>query len=182
MPVFASKCVSYFYEGEIVLAAVKFSENKIWVSFDEGWNWEEKSIDLPFQGQTYAFFDLKYDPFRELIWASTGAGLCYLDVDQLSVDQATVTFLPLGYMEIKASPNPFNPSTELTYTLPSSREATLTIYDIAGREVVRLIEGQQSPGEHSIIWDAGDMPSGIYFARLSTANGQSQTQKLVLMK
>ena len=182
IPVFTSKCVSFLNEGEIVLVAVKSYENKIWISFDEGWNWEEKTIDFPFQGQTWAFFDFVYDPHRELIWASTGAGLCYLNIDELSVGQKTVTFLPLGFMGIEAFPNPFNPATELTYTIPLSGEVTLTIYDIQGREVSTLLNGFQPAGSHKITFDAEDLPSGIYFARLSTANGQTKTQKLVLMK
>ena len=80
------------------------------------------------------------------------------------------------------SPNPFNPTTELTYTIPASGEVSLTIYDIQGREVDVLLGGYQSSGEHSIVWDAKNLPSGIYFARLSSTNGQTQTRKLVLMK
>lgn len=106
IPVFTSKCVSFLNEGEIVLVAVKSYENKIWISFDEGWNWEEKTIDFPFQGQTWAFFDFVYDPHRELIWASTGAGLCYLNIDELSVGQKTVTFLAPRFHGYRSFPQP----------------------------------------------------------------------------
>ena len=173
--------ISFIYEDDIILVAA-LNNNTLLVSYDEGWNWDDVLYSLPFPGQTYSFFDLKYDPYRQRIWASSGAGLCYLDVDQLSVDNKTIKFLPLGFMKIEAFPNPFNPITEITYTIPLSGEVSLTIYDIRGREVEKLIEGQQSPGKHTITWNAENLPSGLYFARLSTANGRVQTRKLVLMK
>jgi len=156
--------------------------NTLWISSDFGYNWEEVQIDFPFQGQTYAFFDLVYDPFHERIWASTGAGLCYLDVDQLSVDQPTIEFLPLGFISLKAHPNPFNQSTVISYQLLAYSHINLRIYDITGREIVKLVDGYKDAGSHEITFDGADLASGIYFARLSVDGGQSMVRKLVLMK
>ena len=93
-----------------------------------------------------------------------------------------ISKIAANYALYPPSPNPFNPSTELTYSIQSSGDVTLDIFDITGKEVSTLIDGFQSAGSHNITWNAENFPSGIYFARLSSVNGQSQTQKLVLMK
>ena len=78
-------------------------------------------------------------------------------------------------------PNPFNPETTLNWSLPKSGEVSLTIFDIQGRVVARLIDGYQPAGSHEITWNAQNFTSGIYFARL-TANDLTQTQKLLFIK
>ncbi|MCX6133772.1 MAG: T9SS type A sorting domain-containing protein [Ignavibacteriales bacterium] len=78
-------------------------------------------------------------------------------------------------------PNPFNPSTTIAYTLASEVRASLKIYDVLGREVAGLLDEEQTPGKHSVIWDATRLSSGIYFYRL-TAGDFIQTRKLVLLK
>jgi hypothetical protein len=62
-----------------------------------------------------------------------------------------------------------------------ARFGDLVIYDVYGREVASLIDGYLSPGEHQIEWDAEGLPSGIYFARLSTSETNS-VMKLLMIK
>ena len=81
-----------------------------------------------------------------------------------------------------AYPNPFNPSAEIRFSLNVSENISLNIYDIQGREVSSLFDGFQTAGSYSVMWNAQNFSSGIYFARLSSENGLTQTQKLVLMK
>ncbi len=80
-----------------------------------------------------------------------------------------------------AYPNPFNPLAEIRYALPQSGPVTLAVYDILGREVALLEQGLRVAGEHRVTFDAGNLPSGLYFARLS-AGSYHATQKLVLLK
>jgi hypothetical protein len=75
---------------------------------------------------------------------------------------------------ISASPNPFNSTVALRFELSDASEVELKMYDISGREVAAIVNGQWSTGEHSVVWEATGMPSGIYFARL-TANSQQLT-------
>ncbi len=82
---------------------------------------------------------------------------------------------------LAAQPNPFNPMTVIKYSMPAEGLATLTIYDVSGRAVTTLIDGFEGAGERSVTWNAADMPSGIYFARLEAA-GTSRTMKLTLLK
>jgi hypothetical protein len=78
-------------------------------------------------------------------------------------------------------PNPFNASTSLTFSLPQPEHVTLSITDVTGRRVAALVNGHFPAGEHRVMFNAEDLPSGIYFAHLQTSIN-SRTQKLVLLK
>jgi hypothetical protein len=81
----------------------------------------------------------------------------------------------------EAYPNPFNPSTNIEFGLSDDTDVNVSVYDIAGRKMAVLAEGQFSKGFHNIIWDATDQPSGIYFVTVSTQS-ETQIQKLMLIK
>lgn len=78
-------------------------------------------------------------------------------------------------------PNPFNPSTTISFSMPVRARATLRIYNILGQEVEVLVDGQLEPGNHEILWDAENEPSGIYFYRLSYGS-EVLTKKMALLK
>lgn len=97
-------------------------------------------------------------------------------------DSNSSTYLtPASYSLKPNFPNPFNPSTTISYTLPASGEISLTVYDISGREIARLYDGYHSAGSYKAVFDGGNLPSGVYFARL-TARDFTQTQKMLLLK
>ena len=79
------------------------------------------------------------------------------------------------------SPNPFNPTTTIRYTLPHASHVTLKIYDILGRVVSELVNGTQEAGYKSVQFKANDLPSGIYFYRLQ-AGAFVEEKKLLLLK
>lgn len=78
-------------------------------------------------------------------------------------------------------PNPFNPATNISFQLPERSDVSLRIYDVVGREVAILVNEQLSAGEHTATFDAGSLPSGVYFYRLETATG-SLSRKMTLIK
>jgi len=80
-----------------------------------------------------------------------------------------------------AYPNPFNPSTTLSWKLEAASEMTLRVMDVRGREVARLVEGSSGPGQFSMSWDASDLSSGVYFIQLITPN-ETAIQKVMLLK
>jgi predicted secreted protein len=88
---------------------------------------------------------------------------------------------PSAFSLQPASPNPFNPSTTLTFTLPAAARVKLSVFNISGREVARLVDSFRDAGIHEVIWDAAGLPSGIYCARLD-AGSRSAVQKLMLLK
>ncbi len=78
-------------------------------------------------------------------------------------------------------PNPFNPLTIINYQLPIGNWVTLTVYDLLGREVAKLLDGELNPGEHSVVFDAKGLPSGVYVYRL-TAGTLIQQKKMVVLR
>lgn len=92
----------------------------------------------------------------------------------------TAAGLPLEYA-LSAYPNPFNPLTTLTFTLPNAGRALLAVYDVSGREVARMADRGFDAGTHRLTFDAGALPTGVYFARLQSG-AFTRTQKLLLLK
>lgn len=82
---------------------------------------------------------------------------------------------------LTAYPNPFNNQVTLTFTLGNPGNVNFRIYDVLGREVSTIADATYPAGVHEVNFDAQDMPSGIYFARLETAH-VSASRKLVLIK
>tara|TARA_Y100000590_G_scaffold445033_1_gene576573 strand:+ start:6068 stop:7912 length:1845 start_codon:yes stop_codon:yes gene_type:complete len=78
-------------------------------------------------------------------------------------------------------PNPFNPKTVITFTLPAAMETELTIFDLLGEEVATLQSGLSDAGYHSVTWDAHKSPAGVYLAHLR-AGGLTKTRKMILLK
>jgi hypothetical protein len=78
-------------------------------------------------------------------------------------------------------PNPFNPETRIAFALPQACEVHLKVFDITGKEVATLVEGELAAGEHQATFKADNLPSGLYFYTL-TAGSFSQTKKMILMK
>jgi GH18 family chitinase/photosystem II stability/assembly factor-like uncharacterized protein len=78
-------------------------------------------------------------------------------------------------------PNPFNPSTIIKYDLPKDSRVTLKIYDVLGREVATLVNGEERAGFKSAVWNATGFASGVYFYRLQ-AGDYTATRKLLLLK
>jgi len=99
--------------------------------------------------------------------------------------------IPREFKLYQNYPNPFNPTTIIKYSIPDviarsgatrqSVDVSLNIYDILGREVAALVNEKQSPGNYSVEFNAGNLPSGVYLYRL-TAWEFSQTKKMALVK
>jgi len=79
------------------------------------------------------------------------------------------------------SPNPFNPTTTISFDLPQPSNVELRVYDLMGREVATLLNGSQEAGNHRVTFDARALPSGLYFSRL-TVSGTSSLTRMLLMK
>ena len=94
--------------------------------------------------------------------------------------------VPLAFVLLPNSPNPFNATTEIRYALPIDCEVKLTIYDIAGRRVRELVDNHQNAGYKSAIWDGRDsygnsVASGVYIYRLDAA-GEVFTKRMLMIK
>jgi len=78
-------------------------------------------------------------------------------------------------------PNPFNPSTKITFSLPTPGLVTLRIFDVLGREIEDLVNERKEIGKHIFEWNAEGLPSGVYFYRI-VAGDLIETKTMVLMK
>ena len=78
-------------------------------------------------------------------------------------------------------PNPFNPMTTIRFAVPTQSHVSLIVYDITGREVVRLVEGMMEAGMHTARWDAGGQASGMYLYRI-VAGTDMATRTMMLVK
>ncbi|HCD51287.1 MAG TPA: hypothetical protein DEQ34_02480, partial [Balneolaceae bacterium] len=79
-------------------------------------------------------------------------------------------------------PNPFNPSTIITFELKSAGFVNLTIFDITGRKIKTLINRKLNAGEHAIDFEAENLPSGVYVYSLTYDNTFTITRKMTLLK
>jgi hypothetical protein len=119
------------------------------------------------------------DCFENYIFVADNYSLLVLDYHQTGIDQAI--FLPTSFSLFPNYPNPFNASTTIQYNLPKASNVTIDIYDILGRKVETLVSQRKQPGMYTVVWDAKDIPSGIYFYKLQ-AGDYSQSKKCVILK
>ncbi len=110
-----------------------------------------------------------------------GDGLVYQTDAFVAIDAVVSAVIPADYSLSAAYPNPFNAVTRLTYGLPLAGRVSLSVFDISGRQIATLFNGDQTAGMHSVSWNAEGMPSGLYIVRMSAAAG-SYDVKVLLMK
>jgi len=97
---------------------------------------------------------------------------------------------PDGFVLHQNYPNPFNPTTTIRYSLggplsgqlPAISNVELGIYNLLGQRVTTLVSAKQQTGSYTVQWDASGMSSGVYFYKLTTDQGFTQTKKLVLLR
>jgi hypothetical protein len=100
----------------------------------------------------------------------------------ITVDvEATPERVPSQYALLQNYPNPFNPMTTIRYETKSIGWVSLKIYNMLGQEVATLVDRTLGAGTHAVAFNATNLPSGVYFYRLSV-NGFNATKKLLLMK
>jgi hypothetical protein len=88
---------------------------------------------------------------------------------------------PAQFALLQNSPNPFNPSTTISFSLPQAGRISLAIHDITGRLVDEPARGFYPAGTHSVVWDASDRASGVYFCTLNAGQGR-ETRKMLLVR
>lgn len=99
----------------------------------------------------------------------------------VSVKDNKTETLPREYSLEQNYPNPFNPVTQINYSLPRAVHVSLSIYDLRGQLVVNLVDETHPAGEYSLLFDAAELSSGIYFYRITT-DDFIKTKKMVILK
>ena len=108
---------------------------------------------------------------------------CVIDGDTFGIitDIKEDIQLPGDFYLSQNYPNPFNPSTNIKYAISSGQNVNLVVYDILGNEVAVLVNKEMPAGEYEVHFNADNLPSGIYFYRI-TAGSFFNTRKMLLIK
>lgn len=112
-------------------------------------------------------------------------GLLYdryaLPIAEVSAEALLNRGLAGAFALFQNTPNPFNPVTQIRYTLPQAGQVRLTVYNAIGQEVERLVDSRQEAGRYSVTWDARGWASGVYYYRLEAGTFRD-IKRLVLLK
>ncbi|GBE29951.1 hypothetical protein BMS3Bbin04_00976 [bacterium BMS3Bbin04] len=90
--------------------------------------------------------------------------------------------LPEEFSIGQAYPNPFNPSTAISLTLPEASDLSIVVYNVNGQQVAEVANGMFSAGNHNLTFDASGMASGLYFMRTIVPGHLTQVQKVMLVR
>ena len=98
-----------------------------------------------------------------------------------NLEQTVVNQLPIESALSQAYPNPFNPTTNIEYSVLEEGYANILVYDLQGRVVQELVNEYKDQGDYKIVWNAVNVPSGVYFIQMNI-NCFVSTQKVMLIK
>ena len=132
------------------------------------------------QAVTYSYLSLSSQPTAGRI-IYTSFGDFYVRVYLSPAGENPPTPLPLGFALLQNYPNPFNPTTVITYDLPVRSRVKLAVYDLLGREIAVLKDGEEDAQRYAVLLNAARMSAGVYFYRLTTSTF-TETRKMVLVR
>ncbi len=115
------------------------------------------------------------------IYAGTENGLWRRPLSEITSFEEVSVSIPSHYILYQNYPNPFNPSTKIQYSIPQPSNVGIKVFDILGSEIKTLVSEEKPVGTYEIIWDAENLPSGVYFYQLK-AEEFIQTKKMILIK
>jgi photosystem II stability/assembly factor-like uncharacterized protein len=115
------------------------------------------------------------------IYAGTAGGGMFRSANPTTSVEMTDRNMPQSFMLGQNYPNPFNPSTTISYAVSNESHVRLSVFNVLGEEVAKLVDELKHPGNYEQRWDAASMPGGVYFYRIVAGN-YSEAKKLILMK
>jgi len=161
--VFASPALGYLLGGEKLL----------W-----SWDLQEWEVLFPDSSDISNVYGIVQIRPAEILVSAIG-GLYLLKMTVLNPVEEQI--IPASFSLSQNYPNPFNPTTTIRFSIPKSSHVKLMVFDILGKEVSTLVNGDIEQGEHSIVFNAQNLPSGVYLYKL-TAGDFVQTRKMLLLK
>jgi hypothetical protein len=147
----------------------------------------QNSETWPFDAPQYLLLNIAIESSITSSFTETEMEIDYVRVYEASSELSSQAGTTPNTFTLHGSyPNPFNPITTLSYELPEQAHVTLTIYDLVGREITRLVNTTQGAGVKSIQWDATNnigqtVSAGIYLYMLQVGNLR-EFRKMVLVK
>lgn len=148
------------------------------ISSDSDFEVSRKQMDIPPEWGFGVNLNYKFtDPGKR----TTTITVISSDTTAKNTFTVEVNGLPIDFVLQQNTPNPFNPSTKINYTLPSTAYTSLRVYNSIGELVSVLAEEVQDGGEHTAIFNAGNLSAGVYFYQLQSGS-IFETKKMVLIK
>ena len=142
----------------------------VFVSSDGGANWSQLSEGLP---DAVIVMDLSISPKNRALRVVTHGNGVY---ETMLLESPTSVKQPLLTVENfrleQNYPNPFNPITHIHYAVPKACHVSMKIYDGLGREIITLVNAQQSEGRHDVRFDGSGLACGVYIYELLVNEGE----------
>ena len=179
-PEFDSNPDSGYATGSCGIAVLSAADNSLLASVftDNKAERGENQIDLSdFAGQ---------EVIIEVVDCFEG-GWGWIAVDEISIANATTAIeekpsaVPAKFELAQNFPNPFNPTTQIQYTLAKNTKVEIAVYDLLGHKVATLVNAYQNTGSHKVVWDASGASAGVYLYQMKVEN-QIFTKKMILLK
>ncbi len=147
-------------------------------------DWVSEQFDITSYAGAAAFY-LRFDLSSDQAEVRDGWYLDEIEIlaydDSPSALSGENTSLPAAFALEQNYPNPFNPTTAISYQLSAVSDVQLSVYNMLGQKVRTLVNKQQAAGQYSVLFIAGELPSGVYYTRLQ-AGEKVATRKMILMK
>lgn len=149
--------------------------NAVSIGYWDGDDWREIKTQLSDDGLTIEGIGTHLGHYTLI---SKGSGL------PLALDEEEL--IPTAYSLEQNYPNPFNPETRIFYDIPESGHVTVAVYDLLGREIIKLVDQIQSPGRYNILWKGDDffgnpVSSGIYIYQMNSGPFK-HTKKMIISR
>jgi len=175
--------VSPLVSGNMIEASFVDSQGNIFISYNhtniyrstnKGNTWQLINEGLPGTSFVCSFTEL-----NGKVYAGTNnSGLLYFTDNVTGIVNNEIV---KGFELKQNYPNPFNPSTKINFSLEKNSFVALKVYDASGKMTAELVNDFKAAGEHSINFDASNLPAGVYFYKLE-ADGFTSTKKMILTK
>jgi photosystem II stability/assembly factor-like uncharacterized protein len=164
---------------------VAFETGGVCLSRNGGESWIPLpgSEDLPLGYPAISLYELRsilVDTLISTLYVGTSRGLYAFDLP-VSVKDEKEKFLPSEHRLYPVYPNPFNATAKVKYSIPQQSQVRLSVYDMLGREIALIVNGEKLAGTYETSFDATSFPSGVYVVNLTTPK-VILTQKIVLVK
>ena len=159
---------SNIFTGTLHGVYLSTNDGNSWVEVNEGWDYPPQINSLGICGQYIFAVGNNYLWLRPLSEMIT-------EVKNIQTNSPTTFSLGQNY------PNPFNPTTKIDYKIPTTGFVTLTVYDILGNQVTKLVNEEKPAGSYEVKFDGSGLSSGIYFYNLE-AGSFTKTKKMIYLK
>jgi hypothetical protein len=169
---------------QIIWQADGVNKVRIEYSVDGGlsWNFISKNVDAA--PGTFTWWPLSVESLLCIVRVSDQekAGVSDVSDGVFSIKVILlVEGMPREFAVFQNSPNPFNPGTTISFTIPKTERVTVDIFNLSGQKIGCALDGNMEPGRHSVIWKAGGLSAGMYFATVR-AGAEVKTIKMLLVK